>query len=216
MSDQRSIDCEEFDAHADELALGQLDEPLRSRLLAHAVECAHCHALLDGLGTVVDRLLLAAPQIEPPAGFENRALGRLDVTTGGSTRRRTGLAWAAAGVAAVSIAIVSALVAVRFDDGSNTANAAIVTATGTEVGSVQLIAEPTPHVLVVIDTPRPDSGIRWCELQRPDGTWETVGWWDAADISSGVWAVGIDPALLDATAMRITADDDVLATAVFS
>lgn len=216
MRDRRPIDCEEFDAHADELTLGQMDEPLRSQLLAHAAECAHCHAMLDGLGTVVDRLLLAAPQIEPPAGFENRALGRLDVATVGSTRRRTGLAWAAAGAAAVSIAIAGALVAVRFDDGSKNATAAIVAAAGIDVGSVQLIAEPTPHVLVVIDTPRPGPGIRACELQRPDGTWETVGWWDAADIASGVWAVGIDPALLDATAMRITADDGVIATAVFN
>lgn len=214
MRDQRPIDCEEFDAHADELALGQVDEPLRSQLLAHAAHCAHCHAMLDSLATVVDRLLLAAPQIEPPAGFESRALGRLDVAPG-STRRRSGLRWASAGAAAVGIALAGALVAVQFDDEPTAATTAIVAAAGTEVGSVQLIAEPTPHVLVAIDTPRPGPGIRACELQRPDGTWETVGWWDAAAIATGVWAVGIEPDLLDATAMRITADDDVLATAIF-
>ena len=214
MSEWGSIDCEEFDAHVDELALGQLDEPLRSQLLAHTVECPHCYSLLDSLGTVADRLLLAAPQVEPPAGFENRALARLDTATVGSTRRARGLRWVAAGAVA-SVIAAGALVAVRVDDRPKEVTAAIVTA-GTEVGSVQLIAEPTPHVLVVIDTPRPGPGIRACELQRPDGTWETVGWWDAADIASGVWAVGIDPALLDATAMRITADDDVLATAVFN
>lgn len=214
MRDQRPIDCEAFDDHADELALGQVDEPLRSQLLAHAARCAHCHAMLDSLATVVDRLLLAAPQIEPPAGFENRALGRLDVAPG-STRRRSGLRWASAGAAAVGIALAGALVAVQFDDEPTAATTAIVAAAGTEIGSVQLIAEPTPHVLVAIDTPRPEPGIRACELQRPDGTWETVGWWDAAAIATGVWAVGIEPDLLDATAMRITADDDVLASAIF-
>ena len=215
MRDQRAIGCEKFDDHADELALGQVDEPLRSQLLAHAARCAHCHALLDSLGTVADRLLLAAPQIEPPAGFENRVLGRLDVAPVGSTGRRSGFRWAIAGAAAVGIACAGALVAVQFDDEPTAATTAIVAAAGTEVGSVQLIAEPTPHVLVVIDAPRPGPGIRACELQRPDGTWETVGWWDAAAIATGVWAVGIEPDLLDATAMRITADDDVLASAIF-
>ena len=108
-----------------------------------------------------------------------------------------------------------AFAAVRLDGEPTAATASIVAATGSEVGSVQLIAEPTPHVLVTIAAPRPDPGFRTCELQRPDGTWEQVGWWDAADIASGVWAVGIDPTLLDAKAMRIISDGDVLATATF-
>ena len=215
MSDPGSIRCEVFDAHADELALGQSDEPLRGQLLADATDCPHCHSLLAGLGLVTDRLLLAAPRIEPPAGFENRALARLDTAPLGSTRRTRGVRWAVAAVAAVGIAVAGAVVAVRSDSGPNVATAAIVASAGTEVGSVQLIVEPTPHVLVTIDAPRAYSGIRTCELQRPDGTWEAVGWWDAADMASGVWAVGIDATLLDATAMRVTSDGDVLATATF-
>jgi hypothetical protein len=216
VSEWGSIDCDEFDAHVDELALGQLNEPLRSQLLAHTLACPHCQSLLDSLGTVADRLLLAAPQVEPPAGFESRVLARVDTAAAGSTRHVRGLRWVAAGAAAVVIAVSGILVVAQLDDGPKAVTAAIVAAAGNEVGSVQLIAEPTPYVVVVIDAPRPGPGIRACELQRPDGTWETVGWWDAADIASGVWAVGIDPALLDATAMRITADDDVLATAVFN
>lgn len=217
MSEWTSIDCEEFDAHVDELALGQLNELMRSRLVAHALDCPHCHSLLDGLGTVVDRLLLFAPQVEPPAGFEGRALARLDDAAAHSTRRtpRTrGVLFVAAAAVAAAIAVAGVFVAARVDDEPEMVTGAIMAA-GTGIGSVQLIAEPTPHVLVVIDAPRSGPGIRACELQRADGTWETVGWWDAADIVSGVWAVGIDPALLDATAMRITANDDVIATAVF-
>lgn len=215
MSDPGPIHCDVFDAHADELALRQLDEPLRGRLLAHAAACPHCYSLLDSLGTLADRLVLAAPQMEPPAGFESRVLARLDAATVGSTRRSMGLRWAAAGVAAAGIVVAGALVALQFDDGPKVTTAAIVAAAGTEVGSIQLIDEPTPHVLVAIDAPRPGRGIRTCELQRPDGTWEAVGAWDTAGIASGVWAVGIDPVLLDATAMRITSDGDVLATAIF-
>ena len=215
MSDHGSIRCQVFDAHADELALGQVDEPLRGQLLAHAAACPHCHSLLEGLGQVADRLLLTAPQMEPRAGFENRTLARLDAARVGTTRRTTGVRWVVAGAAAVGVALVGALFAVQFEDGPEVSTAAIVAPAGTEVGSVQLIADPVPHVLVAVDAPRPGPGIRTCELQRPDGSWEAVGGWNAADIASGVWAVGIDPALLGATAMRITSDGDVVATAAF-
>ena len=58
------VDCAVFDAHADELALGHVGEPLRGRLHAHAAGCASCRALLDALGSVVDQLLVAAPEVE--------------------------------------------------------------------------------------------------------------------------------------------------------
>lgn len=209
------IGCQQFDVHVDELALGQLDEPLRGQMLAHAAGCQGCHSLLDGVATVADHLLLAAPQVEPPAGFENRVLDRIAAETSGSHRRPDFKRWIAAGVATVGIVVAGLLVLARIDDGPGLESAAIVATGGIELGTVQLIAEPTPHVLVTIDTPRPDPGTRTCELQRPDGTWDSVGWWDAADIATGVWAVGIDPDLLDATAMRITNDGDVLATATF-
>ena len=216
MNDRRPIDCELFDAHAEELALGQQDEPLRGRLLAHAAGCPHCHSLVDGLGTVADRLLLAAPQIEPPADFESRALARLDPHTSGAHGRVAGFRWLI-GAAVVGAMAAAGVVLALSSDGRPTdiATAAIVATAGSEVGSAQLVAEPTPHLVVSILTPRPGPGIRTCELRRADGEWEVVGWWDAADIASGVWAVGIDAGLLDATAMRITSGGDVIATATF-
>jgi len=94
--------------------------------------------------------------------------------------------------------------------------AAIVTPAGVNLGSVQLLANPAPHVLVAIRAPRPEPGQRNCELQRSDGTWVQVGSWDVADIAAGVWATGIDTSLLNATAMRITTQDGtLLATATF-
>jgi anti-sigma factor RsiW len=216
VSEHDRISCEQFDGRAEELALGQLDDPERSRLLAHAADCPRCHSLFEGLGTVVDRLLLAAPQVEPPAGFEGRVLARLDTaeSRGPSRSSRLGSSIALVGVIAAALMIVGIVLVFRGDGGSSNA-AAIVAAAGVEVGSVELIAEPTAHVLVVIDAPRPGPGRRACELRGPDGSWTTVGWWDAADIASGVWAVGIDDALLDATAMRITSNGEVLATATF-
>lgn len=218
MSSNRALSCEEFDDRAEDLALGLVDEPDRSELLAHVVECPACQSLLDGLGTVVDRLLLVAPQVEPPAGFENRALARLGATPVAPRQRFKVPLWAVASVALV--VGVSGIALGRMIDGSPTRQSArratIVTTTGTELGFVQLVADPTPHVLVTIPVPRAQPGVRNCELKLPNGTWIKVGSWKVSDIAHGTWAVGIENNLLGATAMRITTESGTtLATATF-
>jgi anti-sigma factor RsiW len=206
--------CDLFDEHVDELALGQIDEPLRSRLLAHAASCPQCHTLLDGLGAVADRLLLGAPQLEPPAGFEGRVLARLhsaeEGKRPGSLRR-----WVGGAVAAALLVAAGAAAVWRLDRSDSAATAAIVAVSGSEIGTAQLVDTPAPHIVVTIASPRPGPGRRMCELRLTGGDWETVGWWDATDIESGVWAVGIDARLLDAAEMRVTADGEVVATASF-
>ncbi len=209
--------CDHFDEHADELALGQIDEPLRSRLLAHATGCPRCHALLAGLGTVVDRLLLVAPQVEPPAGFESRVLARMATASASAAQRRGVPFWVAAVVAAATAALAVGVTLLAGESSPGATPAAeIVAATGAEVGFVRLVADPEPHVLITVTAPRPGAGLRHCELQRDDGNWVEVGTWEVADLASGVWAVGIDADLLGATAMRVTdANGSVLATARF-
>ena len=207
-----AMSCLRFDDHVEDLALGHVEEPLRSQLLGHAARCASCRASLDALGAVADRLLELAPEVEPPAGFESRVLAR---TGAPAPRRRPWLAIAAVCVA--SLAGAAAVPALRsLGGGTSTPVAAIVSAADTRIGEVRLVDEPSPHVLVTIDRPRPDPGTRYCELRLADGTWVEVGSWEVADIERGVWATGVDAALLDATAMRITtADGTVLATATF-
>ena len=172
--------------------------------------------MLDGLATVSERLLLSSPQVEPPEGFESRALARLDIAAalarppcgpdplarrggrGAPDRRRGRGADPTSGVVVAPVA-----------------TAAIVTDSGADIGDAQLLSDPTSYLLITVDNPRPTPGVRLCDLLRSDGTWENVGQWDAAEIASGVWAVGVDPELLDATAMRITSDGTVVATATF-
>lgn len=205
--------CDEFQEQVDDLALGQLEEPRRSELLLHASGCQSCQALLSGLGAVADRLLLAAPQIEPPAGFESRALARMGSPA--SPQR----AWWVSAIGGLVI-VVAGLVAWWSWSARETPNvvaAPIMAESGSDIGVVELRADPSPHVLVVIDSPRPDPGTRTCQLQRGDGDWVTVGSWEVEDIAAGVWAVGVESALLEATAMRVlTADGSVLATADLS
>ena len=211
------IGCQQFDERADDLALGLVDEPERSQLLAHAAGCTACQALLDGLGTVVDRLLLTAPQVEPPAGFESRALARFAAVPAARRRVRAPL-WAVACIALVVGAFGFVLAGV-LDGGPNAdaaRHAAIVSASGAEVGVIQLVGEPQPHVLITYPSPNPNPGVRHCELQLADGSWVEIGTWEPPDVAQGAWAVGVTEAQLTATAMRVTNDaGETLATASF-
>ncbi len=197
--------CQAFDDLAEELALGMVEEPRRSELLDHAAGCPRCRATLDGLGSVVDRLLLVAPEVEPPTGFESRVLARLTPATM-PARRRVPI-WAAA--AAAVLLLVGGLGAgvLLGRDGSSTSRLGdIVSPDGDTIGSVQLLERPTPHVLVTITAPRPIPGVRHCELLVSNGTWVEVGTWDVADMAAGVWAVGVSTEQLAATAMRVVDD----------
>lgn len=221
-----SATCDVFDANADELALGLVDEPLRTSLLAHAAGCASCRSLLDELAAVGDNLLLAAPEMEPPAGFESRVLERLPSATGsgpgrpGAAPAATGARprrWLAAAVAAAVVLLAGTVAAVAVAERRGpTGEVAgpILTASGQEVGEIRLLRDPVPHLLITVPNPQGAPGVRFCELQRADGSWVRVGSWEVADIASGVWAAGIESSLLDATAMRVVTDQGVvLATA---
>jgi hypothetical protein len=153
--------------------------------------------------------------VEPPAGFETRVLARIGAEP--PVTRHTPW-WAFA--AAVVLLLAGGFVTARLlgDQGTATSadSAEIVSAAGDHVGEVRLVAQPVPHVLVTVTAPRPNPGVRHCELQQADGTWVEVGTWEVADLAGGVWAVGIDPALLGARAMRVTDDGGaVLASATF-
>jgi hypothetical protein len=82
---------------AEDLALGAIDGSERAELFAHAAGCPACQARLDELALLTDRLLLAAPELEPPAGFEGRVLDHLSATAASGAAARGVLGSAAAG-----------------------------------------------------------------------------------------------------------------------
>jgi len=69
--------CDEIDAMAAELALGILPAGQRAEALRHLSTCPACRDRVDALAHVADQLLLAAPEEEPPIGFESRVLDRI-------------------------------------------------------------------------------------------------------------------------------------------
>ena len=74
MSGARPPACGECESWGAELALGLLTGPERATGLSHLAACPSCREQVDELARVADRLLLLAPEAEPPAGFESRVL----------------------------------------------------------------------------------------------------------------------------------------------
>jgi hypothetical protein len=71
--------CAEVEALAAELALGTVSGAERAGALDHLAGCPACRELVDQLARAADSLLLLAPVVEPPPGFESKVLARMGV-----------------------------------------------------------------------------------------------------------------------------------------
>jgi hypothetical protein len=87
MNPRNDTHCAEMRELLPELALGIADGEQRALALEHVGSCAACRRNLEELSSVADELVALAPRREPPAGFEDRVLGRLKF--GDAPRRRT-------------------------------------------------------------------------------------------------------------------------------
>jgi hypothetical protein len=134
---EHSLPPEHPDDELVELALGDVDEPYRSRLIQHLVSCARCRAVYEVLVDAIDGILPAAPAIAPSVGFEQRALDAMGAAAGPQPppirgQRREGrvrtLIAAAAAVLAAVVGGATALV-VWDDDGQTTVSTRLATDT---------------------------------------------------------------------------------------
>jgi anti-sigma-K factor RskA len=71
--------CEAYAGDLAELALGVLTGRERARALSHVESCARCSDELEQLSRVADTVVQAAPDVEPPVGFEVRLFERMGV-----------------------------------------------------------------------------------------------------------------------------------------
>lgn len=218
------VACARFRDHADDVALGGPDGSLRDELLAHAAACPACQAHLNQLTLVTDRLLLLAPSMEPPPGFEARVLDRLATARGDGPdavwqRRRQRQVRALAAVAVLLVAVLAGGALGRWVGSSEpelrvVRAGEIVRADGSVAGRIRLVDKPRPMALVTIDQPRPSTFEVRCDLVGPDWTSVEVGSWSFSDVEKGAWAVGIDASLLNAVRMNVLdPNGSILATA---
>jgi hypothetical protein len=194
--DRPRTGCEWLQEVAPDLALGLLTGEERGDALAHLERCDACRAEVAALSGTADEILLAAPEVTPPAGFDRRVLAALaahrafgddgpDATAPaprrGQGRRPSGrvVALAAAAVVLVLAGVAAAVLRDGGADGGETvvASAEMRTGRGRVVGEVTLAGDRP--VEVTVDVPEwaalverwedETSGDYWLAVETRDG-----------------------------------------------
>ncbi len=86
--DMRENGCDRLADDLAELALGVLTGRERAQALSHVESCPRCAEELEQLSRVADTVVQAAPEMEPPMGFEVRLFERMGVADVRPRRRR--------------------------------------------------------------------------------------------------------------------------------
>jgi hypothetical protein len=201
MSEERV--CEEHGNELAELALGVLTGRERSRTLSHVESCARCAEELEVLSRTADTVLQAAPDMEPPLGFEVRLFERMGVTDVAPRRRRgrgfRPSRWvpAVVGVAAAALVLGIGLSATSSPSTSpnhdqaaapsqspHAATAALVS-DGKTVGHVMTFGGDKPWLSMMLDDSSARGTVR-CVVVTEDGEAHTVGTFESHD-GYGAW-----------------------------
>lgn len=200
-----------------DLVLGNAEGPRRTAMVAHLARCAACRAELDALTADVGTLLTLAPEVQPPLGFEQRALARMP--TGDPTRaRRPRRVLAVVGIAAaVLLVAAAAIVLIALVDGGDGSDGDLVALErsdgGGTVGSVSVTDVDGSPSMVVAIVDAPDDVSYICRTTFVDGTVDEVPPWPPGD---GAWIVPLpDGTSVDVVELIEVASGTVWSTADF-
>jgi len=218
--------CQECSAELAELALGVLTGRERARALAHVDGCPRCAEELEQLSRAADTMLQAAPDAEPPMGFEVRLFERMGVSdVPRRQQHRWSPRWVPAGVAAAAAAVAalgvglgmtltspSAPVPVAQGHARGTVESATLVQDGRGVGHVVYFDGAKPWMSIMLA----DGGVQGqvnCVVVSKDGVSHVVGTLTAHD-GYGAWyaPLQVNPDDLR-TAQVVSPSGTVLATA---
>jgi hypothetical protein len=201
--------CDEVRDLLPELAAGVADGDERARAIAHLASCSDCRRELDEMTSVVDRLVLLAPEHEPSPGFESAVLAAMG--QGGGSRRRAG-AFVLAAAASVLVAAIAAggvwwqtaddrQLAAQYRrtltvaDGRYLAAAEVSTVAEPSVGHAFLYAGGPSWLFLTIES-APSSGRYQVQLVTTDRRTVDIGWCDVTS-GRGSWGRTIDVPVSD-------------------
>jgi Putative zinc-finger len=221
--DLRERGCEEYENELAELALGVLTGRERARVLSHVESCPRCAEELEVLSRTADTVVMAAPEMEPPLGFEVRLFERMGVTD--VRPRRRGLRpsrWVPAVVGVAAAALVLGLgLGLRSSPaptdtaqahGSHRVVTAALVTNGETVGHVVTDGGDRPWISMMLDDSTARGTVH-CVVITNDGMTHDVGTFDAR-AGYGAWTarLHVDPADLR-SAEVVAPSGTVIATA---
>jgi anti-sigma factor RsiW len=222
--DVRERGCEEYEDELAELALGVLTGRERARVLSHVESCPRCAEELEVLARTADSIVMAAPEMEPPLGFEVRLFERMGVTDVRPRRRLRPSRWvpAVVGIAAAAVALGLGLsltstpaptTSVSAEPGAahNVRTAALVS-DGKTVGHVVTWDGAKPWMSMMLDDSAAQGMVR-CVVVTDDGVTHDVGTFDAHE-GYGAWMapLPVNPSTVR-TAEVVSPSGTVVATA---
>jgi hypothetical protein len=218
--DMRERGCPQHADDLAQLALGVLTGRDRARALSHVESCRRCADELEQLSRVADTVVQAAPEVEPPVGFEVRLFERMGV---GPARPKAHRRFRASrlmpfGVAAAVVALGLGLGLTLTSSPARTAQAragevsANLVANGVAVGKVDAFGGAKPWMSMSLED-SPARGTVTCAVTTKDGVTHWVGSF-AARKGYGAWAapLHVDPAKIR-TAEVVSPSGTVIATA---
>ena len=228
--------CAQVRDAAAELALGVLPAHERAAAILHLDDCPECRAHLRQLTLVADQLLGLVPGVEPPAGFEQRVLGRFGLATaepsfevapvvslpsrrelrrdrrpvGGRTRM---LLATAAAVITLLAGVGGFLTGQRSAPDSGVFEAILTTADHHAVGEVYAVSGEHAWVSMKIDTGGRSENVV-CRVVREDGSTVPLGKFSLKD-GKGWWGAPVEPGAAPVSAQLVREDGTVLASGSF-
>jgi Putative zinc-finger len=215
--------CEPFQDELAELALGILSGRRRSEVLGHVASCPRCTAELERLSVVADTLLLLAPEVEPPLGFELRLAERLQEAAAvyRPRRFRRGAALSAAAVIALALGFGLGTIAApqngnaKEQPAAANLTAANLTSHGHVVGEVMISAGSPAWMFMTIEAGA-WSGPVTCDVTVAGGTVQQIGAFKLLG-GYGAWGAALaSPAGQVRSARLVAPDGTVVASAQLS
>ena len=204
--------CEEVRDLLPELAAGVAAGDTRARALAHVATCAGCRRELEELSTVLDSLLLLAPEHEPSAGFESSVLAAMEPEHRPSRRVRTVLFALAASV--VAVALAAGITWWQSSDPQDRVVAAVTYDGGRQVGEAVAHGGDRPWVYLRLES-APEPGRYLVRLVTTDKRRFDIGWCRVHD-GKGSWGWAVDVPPSDLRAVNLVRDGEVAMRASFT
>ncbi|QYG94759.1 hypothetical protein HC251_21525 [Iamia sp. SCSIO 61187] len=191
-----------------DLALGQVTGERRTTLARHLLVCPACRHEYDDLVAAVEGVVVAAPAVDPPIGFDERTLAGMGigpVAAPASGRSPRWLPLVAAALVVVALAAGGAWWAFGADPSSGPERVAAITTTadGRGVGTATATEVDGEPVLVVGLTTGPEGATYTCRMRFADGTTVDTEPW-SADPGAG-WLVALPTDRGDLTGIELVA-----------